>query len=121
LLSIGKFAENSMFVPLWFEIESRPGLIPGTYVEVFILTNPVAGALVIPLSAVMEEQGNYYCYVQVGGESFEKRELLLGSNDGKQVRVLSGLAEGERVVTKGAYNIKLSTASGTLPAHGHEH
>ena len=32
-----------------------------------------------------------------------------------KVQLLSGVAVGERVVTKGAYQIKLSTASGTLP------
>jgi multidrug efflux pump subunit AcrA (membrane-fusion protein) len=69
----------------------------------------------------MEEQGSYFCYVQTEGESFQKRELRIGGNDGQYVQVLSGVAEGERVVTKGAYNIKLSTAAGTLPAHGHEH
>lgn len=121
VLPTARFAEHSLFIPIWFEIENRQGIIPGTYVEVFIQTNALNDALVIPNSALMEEQGNYYCYVQTAGESFEKRELLLGGNDGKQVQVLSGIAEGERVVTKGAYNIKLSTASGTMPAHGHEH
>ena len=121
VLSVGKFADNSLFIPVWFEIDNREGIIPGTYIEVFIQTNAVNNALVVPTSALMEEQGNYYVYVQTEGESFEKRELRLGGNDGRQVQVLSGLAEGERVVTKGAYNIKLSTASGTMPAHGHEH
>jgi membrane fusion protein, heavy metal efflux system len=121
LLSVGKFAGNSMFIPIWFEIDNRAGIIPGTYIEVFIHTNAVSNALVIPNSALLEEQGNYYCYVQTEGESFEKRELLLSGNDGRQVQVLSGISEGERVVTKGAYNIKLSTASGAMPAHGHEH
>jgi membrane fusion protein, heavy metal efflux system len=116
-----RFADNSLFIPAWFEIDNRKGIFPGTYIEVFIKTNTVSNALVIPTSALMEEQGNYYCYVQTGGERFEKRELLLGGNDGKQVQVLSGLDEGERVVIKGAYNIKLSTASGTMPAHGHQH
>ena len=121
VLSIGKFADNSMFIPIWFEIDNREGIIPGTYIEVFIHTNTVDNALVIPIAALLEEQGNYYCYVQMHGESFEKRELMLGASDGKQVHVLSGLQEGDRVVTKGAYNIKLSSTSGTLPAHGHEH
>jgi hypothetical protein len=31
------------------------------------------------------------------------------------------VAVGERVVTKGGYQIRLSSLSGTLPAHGHEH
>ena len=59
--------------------------------------------------------------MQTGGESFQKREIKIGASDGMNVQLLSGVEEGERVVTKGAYQIKLSTASGTLPAHGHEH
>ncbi len=121
MLTVGKFTDNSLFIPVWFEIDNREGIIPSTYIEVFIQTNAVSNALVIPISALMEEQGNYYTYVQTEGESFEKRELRLGGNDGMKVQVLSGLQEGDRVVTKGAYNIKLSTASGTLPAHGHSH
>jgi multidrug efflux pump subunit AcrA (membrane-fusion protein) len=65
--------------------------------------------------------GIFYAYVQTEGESFEKRELKLGASDGEMVEVISGIVAGERVVSKGGYQIKLSTASGTLPAHGHEH
>ncbi|MBK6819498.1 MAG: hypothetical protein IPG85_07825 [Bacteroidetes bacterium] len=75
----------------------------------------------IPATALIEEQGIFYVYVQTEGESFQKRELKLGANDGIKVQVLSGLEENERVVTKGGYQIKLSQASGTMPAHGHEH
>ena len=78
-------------------------------------------ALVVPVTALLEEQGVFYVYVQTEGESFQKREVKIGAADGLRVQILSGIAEGERVVTKGAYQIKLSTASGTLPAHGHEH
>jgi multidrug efflux pump subunit AcrA (membrane-fusion protein) len=76
---------------------------------------------VIPVSALLEEQGVFFAYVQTEGESFQKRELKLGASDGEWVHILSGITEGERVVTTGAYQIKLSTASGTMPAHGHEH
>ena len=77
--------------------------------------------MTVPVSALIEEQGVFYVYVQTEGESFQKRELKLGANDGQKVQVLSGVSEGERVVTKGGYQIKLSQASGALPAHGHEH
>lgn len=112
---------NSPFVPIYFQIDGRPGLLPGSYAEVYLKTTPVNDVLVIPVSALIEEQGIFYAYVQTEGESFQKRELKLGANDGEKVQVLSGVAEGERVVTKGAYQIKLSQASGALPAHGHEH
>ena len=87
----------------------------------YLKTVPLYNVLVMPVAALVEEQGVFYVYVQTEGESFQKREVKLGANDGQQVQVLSGIEEGERVVTKGAYQIKLSTASGTLPAHGHEH
>jgi cobalt-zinc-cadmium efflux system membrane fusion protein len=122
LLSVGKTtAGNSPFIPVHFQIDSKPGMLPGSFAEVFLKTIPINDALVIPVSAMIEEQGIFYVYVQTEGESFQKRELKLGANDGQKVQVLSGVSEGERVVTKGGYQIKLSQASGALPAHGHEH
>ena len=69
----------------------------------------------------MEDQGNHYVYVQTAGERFEKRNVELGASDGLHMQLLSGVKPGERVVTKGAYQIKLSSASGEVPSHGHEH
>lgn len=122
LLAVGKStADNSPFIPVHFELDSKPGILPGTFAEVYLKTVPLYNVLVMPVTALVEEQGVFYVYVQTEGESFQKREVKLGANDGQQVQVLSGVAEGERVVIKGAYQIKLSTASGALPAHGHEH
>lgn len=122
LLSVGKTTgELSPFIPVHFQLDGKPGMLPGSFAEVFLKTNPINDALVIPVSALVEEQGFFYIYVQTEGESFQKRELKLGANDGQKVQVLSGVMEGERVVTKGAYQIKLAQASNTLPAHGHEH
>lgn len=122
VISFGKsIVPGSPFIPITFEIDNAENLISGSVVEVFLKSAPIANALVIPASSLLEEQGNFYAYVQTGGESFEKREVKIGANDGENVRILSGISEGERVVSKGAYQIKLSAASGTLPAHGHEH
>jgi RND family efflux transporter MFP subunit len=120
--SFGKSASaNSAFLPISFEIDNLGGLISGSTVQVFLKSNTLSNVLVIPLTSIMEEQGIYYVYVQAAGERFEKREVQTGSNDGKNVQILNGISEGERVVSKGAYQIKLSAASGTMPAHGHEH
>jgi membrane fusion protein, heavy metal efflux system len=122
LISTGKsMGENSPFIPVHFQLDARPGIVSGTFAQVYLMTTPVSNALVVPVTALVEEQGVYYLYVQTEGESFQKREVRLGVNDGQRVQVLSGISEGERIVTKGAYQIKLSQASGTLPAHGHEH
>ena len=122
MISIAKTTgANSPFIPVHFQIDGRPEIFPGSFAEVYLKTLPIADALVIPATALIEEQGIIYAYVQTEGESFQKRELKLGANDGVKVQVLSGLEENERVVTKGGYQIKLSQASGTMPAHGHEH
>ena len=122
IISFGRSAtEHSPFIPVTFEIDNTKNLIPGSVAEVYLKSIPIPDALVIPFSSLLEEQGNFFVYVQTGGESFQKREVAIGASDGILVQLLSGVAEGERVVTKGAYQIKLSTATGTLPAHGHEH
>ena len=122
LLSYGKSTnESSAFIPVNFEIDNKGEIIPGSYVELYLKSDPINEALVIPVSALIEEQSVFYVYVQIEGEAFQKREVKLGASDGINVQVLSGVNENERVVNKGAYQIKLATMSGSMPAHGHEH
>jgi RND family efflux transporter MFP subunit len=122
LISFGKStSENASFIPITFEIDNIGNIIPGSVAEVYLKSSAIPDAFVIPTSALMEELGNFFVYVQTGGETFVKREIKLGGNDGKYVHVLSGIKEGERVVTKGAYAIKLASASGAIPEHGHSH
>ena len=122
LISYGKSTDNNAYyIPVNFEINNNGEIIPGSFVEVLLKTNVIKEALVIPYSALIEEQGNYFAYVQTSGEGYQKRELKIGANDGMNVQVLTGIEEGERVVIKGGYQIKLATMSGKMPAHGHEH
>ena len=122
IISYGKSASASTpFIPVTFEIDNAGQLVSGSIVEIYLKSSAIADALVVPVSSLVEEQGIFYVYVQTGGESFQKREVKLGASDGLNVQILSGISENERVVTKGGYQIKLSSASGALPAHGHEH
>lgn len=122
LLSVAKTTgDNTPYIPVHFEIDSKSGIIPGSFAQVYLQTTPINNALAIPESALIEEQGVFYVYVQTAGESFQKREVKTGASDGRNIQILSGITEGERVVDKGAYQIKLATMSGAMPAHGHEH
>jgi membrane fusion protein, heavy metal efflux system len=122
LISYGKSTvNNAYYIPVNFEINNNGEIIPGSFVEVLLKTNVIKEALVIPYSALIEEQGNYFAYVQTSGEGYQKRELKIGANDGMNVQVLAGIKKGDRVVIKGGYQIKLATMSGKMPAHGHEH
>lgn len=122
LLSFGRsVSAESPKVPVYFELDNTGDLLSGSFIDVWIKTNPSNSTLKIPVSAVMEEYGAFSAYVQVSGESFEKRELQLGVSDGLFIEVISGVNEGERVVTKGAYQVKMASMSGQVPAHGHSH
>ena len=67
-----------------------------------------------------EEQGVHYIYIQVDEEGYMKREVTLGASNGKETQILAGLKAGERVVTQGAYQVRLASVSASIP-HGHEH
>jgi multidrug efflux pump subunit AcrA (membrane-fusion protein) len=78
-------------------------------------------ALAVPESAIIDDGGQPAVFVMAGGESFWKRRVRLGVRSGGYAQVLEGLSEGDRVVSRGAYEIKLASASGVIPAHGHQH
>jgi cobalt-zinc-cadmium efflux system membrane fusion protein len=109
-------------VPLIYELpNANARLRIGQSVRLHVETARSEEAIALPESAIVEEGGQPVAFVQVSGETFEKRGLKLGIRDGNFVQVLDGIKEGERVVTKGAYAIRLSSVSGVIPAHGHAH
>jgi len=109
-------------VPLVFELPNpNRALRVGMFARVRVLTGESNGGVVVPVAAVVDEDGRDVVYVQTGGESFERRFVGLGIRDGAFVQVLKGLAAGDRVVTDGAYLIRLAAASTSIPAHGHAH
>lgn len=112
----------SRTVPLIYEARNPENrLRVGQWLDLYVETARAEEALALPNEAVVEEGGRPIAYVQLGGETFEKRDLTLGIRDGGWVQVLSGIQEGERVVTRGAYAVKLASRSSAIPAHGHAH
>lgn len=123
LLSYGKGAlAGGAYIPIVFELDNRGDVIPGAYVEVFLLTSPIDNAIVVPVSALTEEQGLYFVYLRLDEEGYKKQEVTVGDSDGENVRILSGLHEGDRVVTRGVYQVKLAANSSVIPeGHSHNH
>jgi len=113
--------ENTTRIPVTFSVQNNGKLMPGMFLEAFLKTGRKEQALVVPLSAIIEEQGQYFVFVQTGGESYVKRQVELANNDGILTEITSGLSEGERIVAKGAFQIKLASMAGELPFHGHTH
>jgi RND family efflux transporter MFP subunit len=87
----------------------------GTYIKVaFDLGNDFT-ALQIPKIALVEGTKNPYVYVVNGGQALV-RKITLGRELGENIEVLSGLKEGDEVVTSGQINLK----DGSLITKTHE-
>ena len=122
LLSYGKSTDGtSYYIPVTFEFDNRGEVLPGAFAEVWLLSGERKGIICIPRSALTEEQGVKFVYVQLDAECYQKREVKTGADDGARVEILSGLKEGEKLVTQGAIHVKLASASNAIPAHTHNH
>ena len=123
ILSYGKsLGTGSHLLPVTLEISNMSGFTPGGFVNVWLNTQGSEPTVVIPKSALLEEQGNYFVFKQFTPEKFEKQPVSIGASDGKYVEVTSGLDAHERIVTRGAVLVKLAKASGALDPHaGHVH
>ena len=93
------------------------------HADVFIETGDKVESVAIQSTAVLHESGKKVAFVQTGGETFEKRFITTGVTtsleDEEVVQILEGIEADERVVTKGAYAIRLAAASGEIPTHAH--
>lgn len=109
-------------IPLVFEVPNPGGrLRVGSHVTLAVAAGAPRAALALPDGALIDEEGSWAVYVQDGGESFSRRLVEPGLRDGGWVEIRSGLKAGERVVTRGAYKVKLAASSSAIPAHGHAH
>jgi RND family efflux transporter MFP subunit len=123
ILSFGKSTgAGNYMIPVSIRIDHKAEFVPGGFVEIYLKTRSENPVMTIPVSALTEEQGLYFVFVQLSPETFEKREVTLGVNDGIRIEILSGLNENEKIVTQGAVSVKLAQSAGALDPHaGHAH
>ncbi len=93
----------------------------GAPIDVELTLGEPRSVTAIPRSAIVWESGLPYAFIELGGESFERRQLELGVHEGSFVEVVSGLSPGERVVTIGADVVALAAAAPASAGHGHPH
>lgn len=78
-------------------------LKPGMFATVRIHTEPAGETLVVPDEAVIHSGERSVTFVSLGEGRFEPRDLSLGVRGDDAFQVLSGLKEGELVVTSGQF------------------
>jgi len=102
---VNKYAEPTS----WFSSQVReyatyvqildppPGIRSGMTAEVRIFVEQLTNELQVPVQALYEFKGHYFCLVQLG-ESLETREVVMGAVNDKHAVIETGLSEGEQVV-----------------------
>jgi len=78
-----------------------PGLRPGLTAQVKIHVERRADVLQVPVQAVFEHGGKYYCVIQEAG-GFQSREVQIGSSNDEFVIIRQGLEEGQEIVLHAA-------------------
>ena len=122
-ISVGSVIDSvSRTVPVIYQVGNPDGVLKiGMHAQVSVGTGRKVKGVLIPSSALLEEDGRPVVYVQPEGERFEKREVETGGTSGGRTVVLAGVKAGERVVTGAPYQIRLASLSTSVPAEGHAH
>ena len=76
-------------------------LWPGQFVRVNLRLSTMKGALVLPNQAVQTGQDGLYVYVVQADRKVEMRTVTTGARIDQELVILTGLEEGETVVTDG--------------------
>jgi RND family efflux transporter MFP subunit len=109
-------------VEVRYALDNRGLHLPiGRGVRLRLFVGEAQGLPAVPESTIVYDGGRPVVFVQTSGESFVRRPVRLGSREGGYVHALEGVEPGERVVSRGAYLIKLAAMSSQIPAHGHVH
>ena len=123
LISKGSFIDpQSRTLSVIYDVPN-PGrrLAVGASVFVRLFLNGRSKGVTVPESAIVDDGGRPVVFVQHDGESFSRRAVKTGIREGDLVQLTEGLKPGERVVTRGAYLVRLAALSTQIPAHGHVH
>jgi RND family efflux transporter MFP subunit len=94
------------------DVKSNPALRPGMFAEVRLSGKPAGDTaeamLIVPQSAIQTVEGSTAVFVPVQGElnSFQARKVSVGACADGFACVISGLEEGEKIVTAGGPILK---------------
>ncbi len=123
LVNIGAIVdEQTRAAKAVFEVNNASGeLRLGMQANVRIAAGEQMDVLLVPRESVLDNEGKKIVYVLRTGEEFERRDVTIGDAYGDKVAIVSGVKPGERVVTQGAYQLKLQELRpANAGAHTHE-
>jgi Cu(I)/Ag(I) efflux system membrane fusion protein len=79
-------------------------LLPEMYADLELQLEP-RSALVVPQDAVLYAGERRFVFLELGAGHFRPQRVEVGARDRERVEILSGLEEGQRIVTSGTFLI----------------
>jgi membrane fusion protein, heavy metal efflux system len=101
-------------------------LLPGMRAQVSFVVEEMEAAVVVPRSAVLGEAGDLFVYRQIMTTPFayERTPVVVGLRDDRYIEIVEGVLPGDRVVTRGNYQLQYVGEGGAKKIeddHGHSH
>ncbi|MBA3970578.1 MAG: efflux RND transporter periplasmic adaptor subunit [Bacteroidetes bacterium] len=91
-----------------FEVENKDGEFKiGEFVNISVFASSSQRQIAVPNSAISELNGKPVVFLKEGAEQYSISHVSLGENNGISTVIKKGLAEGDRVVTNGTYQLKM--------------
>ena len=99
--------ERTRTITIRASIPNRSGrLKPQMFGELHVPIGGTRKGLIIPAESVQKDNAETIVFVATSDTTFDRREVSLGATFDSMVEVKGGLSPGERVVTKGSFQMK---------------
>lgn len=93
------------------ELPNPDGLFkPEMFAKIKLFSESQPDRLAVPESALQHNEDRTFVFVQRNENEYEVREVQIGESNGTHVTILSGLNEGDSIVTNGAFVLKSELA-----------
>lgn len=95
--------QSTRSVEVIIECDNRDGRMKPFMYGTVRLTDSMTEAIVVPTSAILQQEDSCYVLVAEGGRTFRKTAVSVASSTGDQSVITDGLNEGDEIVTEGAF------------------
>lgn len=101
------FNENTRTVTARVVVKNNGGkLIPLMFINAKIFTDEAKNVISIPANSVTIEDSTAYVFIEQSKNVFKKTEVELGITDGEFIEIISGVSQGDKIVTDGVFYLK---------------
>lgn len=111
---------QEQYIPIFISFNNNQHVVAGTASKVYLIGDKKENVLSLPKSALLEEGGLLFVYVEVHNEEYEKRYVTTGMENGIDIEIVDGLNPSDVVVVERPFLIRLSQMSGEI-SDGHTH